>query len=86
VSANHSKYSPLLPVQTAGDRVLATGQLLRALYKRLEERILKTQKREWSRTQGFYPEIILPSTPRRKGVRNPRVLRQQEENSPEHVH
>ena len=66
--------------------MLATGQLLRALYKRLEERILRSQKRELGRTQGLDSEIICPSTPRRKGVRNPRGLRQQEENSSEHVH
>ena len=78
---------PLLPVQTVRDRVLATGQLLRALYKRLEERILRTQKKELARrTQGLDPEIILPSTPRRKGVRDPRGPRQQEENVPGRVH
>ena len=78
---------PLLPVQTVRDRVLATGQLLRALYKRLEERILRTQKKELSRmTQGLDPEMILPSTPSRKGVRDPRRLRQQEENIPGRVH
>ena len=78
---------PLLPVQTVRDRVLATGQLLRALFKRLEERILRTQKKELGRrTQGLDPEMILPSTPSRKGLRDPRGLRQQEENIPGHVH
>ena len=77
---------PLLPVQTVRDRVLATGQFLRALYKRLEERILKTQKKELGRTQGLDPEMILPSTPSKKGVRDPKRLRQQEETIPGHVH
>ena len=78
---------PLLPVQTVHDRVLATGQLLRALYKRLEEKILRTQKKELGRrTQDLDSEMILPSTPSRKGVRDPRRLRQQEENIPGHVH
>ena len=78
---------PLLPVQTVRDRVLATGQLLRALYKRLEERILRTQKKELaSRTQDLDPEMILPRTPSRKGIRDPKGLRQQEENIPGHVH
>ena len=53
--------SSLFPVQTVRDRVLATGQLLRALYKRLEERILRTQKKELARTQDLDPEIILPN-------------------------
>ena len=71
---------PFLPVQTIRDRVLATGQFLRALYKRLEERILRTQKKELaSRTQGLDPEIPFPSTPRKKGVKDPSELRQQEE-------
>ena len=65
--------------------MLATGQLLRALYKKLEERILRTQKKELARTQGLDPEIILHSSPRRKGVRDPRGPRQQEENVPGHV-
>ena len=78
---------PLLPVQTVRDRMLATGQLLRALYKRLEERILRTQKKELaSRTQDLDPEMILPRTPSRKGIRDPKGLRQQEENIPGHVH
>ena len=69
-----------LPVQTVRDRVLATGQFLRALYKRLEERILRTQKKELaSRTQGLDPEIPFPSIPKKKGVRDPSKLRQQEE-------
>ena len=69
-----------LPVQTVRNRVLATGQFLRALYKRLEERILRTQKKELaSRTQGLDPEIPFPSTPKKKGVRDPSKLRQQEE-------
>ena len=77
---------PLLPVQTVRDRVLATGQLLRALYKRLEERILRTQKKELaSRTQDLDPEMILPRTPSRKGIRDPKGLRQQEETIPGHV-
>ena len=71
---------PFLLVQTVHDRVLATGQFLRALYKRLEERILRTQKKELaSRTQGLDPEIPFPSTPRKKGVKDPSELRQQEE-------
>ena len=71
---------PFLLVQTVRDRVLATGQFLRALYKRLEERILRTQKKELaSRTQGLDPEIPFPSTPRKKGVKDPSELRQQEE-------
>ena len=50
-----------LPVQAVRDSVLATDQLLRALYKRLEERILRTQKKELARrTQGLDPEIPLP--------------------------
>ena len=68
-----------LSVQAVRDRVLATGQLLKALYKRLEERILRTQKKELARTQGLDPEIPLPNTPRKKGIRDPRELRQQEE-------
>jgi len=80
-------FPPFLPVQTVRDRVLATGQLLRALFKRLEERILRTQKKELSRrTQGLDPEMILPSTPSKKGVRDPRGLRLQEEYFPGHVH
>ena len=75
-----SQCLPFLPVQAVRDRVLATGQLLRALYKRLEEKILRTQKKELaSRTQGLDPEILLPSTPKMKGVREPSKLRQQEE-------
>ena len=59
-------------MQTVRDRVLATGQLLRALYKRLEEKIFRTQKKELARrTQDLDPEIPLPSTPGRKGVRDP---------------
>jgi len=51
--------------------VLATGHLLRALYKKLEN-IFRTQKKELARrTQGLDPEIPLPSTLRRKGVRDP---------------
>jgi len=51
--------------------VLATGHLLRALYKTLEEKIFRTQKKELARrTQGLDPEIPLPSTLRRKGVRD----------------
>ena len=69
-----------LPVQTVRDRVLATGQFLRALYKRLEEKILRTQKKELARrTQGLDPEIPFPTTPKKKGVRDPSELRQQEE-------
>ena len=56
---------PFLPAQTVRDRVLTTGQLLRALYKGLEERILRTQKKELARTQGLDPEIPLTSTPRK---------------------
>ena len=82
----YSVSPPLLPVQTVRDRVLATGQLLRALYKRLEEKILRTQKKELGRTQALDPEMILPSTPSRKEVRDPRRLRQQEENIPGHVY
>ena len=71
--------SSLFPVQTVRDRVLATGQLLRALYKRLEERILRTQKKDLvRRTQDP------PSTPSGKSVRDPRELRQQEETVPGH--
>jgi len=45
---------------------------LRALYKKLEEKIFRTQKKELARrTQGLDPEIPLPSTLRRKGVRDP---------------
>ena len=65
--------------------MLETGQLLRALYKRLEERILRTQKKELARrTQDHDPEIILPNRPMRKGVRDPRgaPASQQEENIP----
>ena len=65
--------------------MLATGQLLRALYKRLEERILRTQKKELARTQDLDPEIILPSPPRRKGVRDPRGPKQKEGNVPGRV-
>ena len=69
-----------LSVQTVRDRVLATGQLLRALYKRLEERILGTQKKELARrTQGLDPEIPFPSTPKKKRVKDPSKLRQREE-------
>ena len=69
-----------LSVQAVRDRVLETGQLLRALYKRLEERILRTQKKELAgKTRGLDPEIPLPSTPSKKGIRDPRELRQQEE-------
>ena len=70
---------PFLPVQAVCDCVLATGQLLRTFYKRLEERILRTQKKELARTQGLDPEISLPSTPRKKGIRDPWELRQREE-------
>ena len=60
------------PIQAIRDRVLATGQLLRALYKRLEEKIFGTQKKELARgTPGLDPEIPLPSTSGRKGVRDP---------------
>jgi len=42
--------------------VLATGHLLRDLYKRLEEKIFRAQKKELARrTQGLDPEIPLPS-------------------------
>ena len=58
---------------------------MRALYKRLEERILRTQKKELARTQGLDPEMILPRTPSRKGIRDPKGLRQQEETIPGHV-
>ena len=59
-----------LLAQTLRDRVLATGKFLRALYKRLEERILRTQKMELaSRTQALDPEILFPSTPKKKGVK-----------------
>jgi len=52
--------------------VLATGHLLRALYKKLEEKIFRTQKKELARkTQGLDPEIPLPITLGRKGVRDP---------------
>ena len=37
---------PLLPVQTVCDHVLATGLFLKALYKRLEERILRKHKKD----------------------------------------
>ena len=73
----HSLYSVSPPVQTLRDRVLATGQLLRAIYKRLEERILRTQKKELARIQDLETE---------KGVRDPRGLRQQKENVPDHSH
>jgi len=44
---------------------------LRALYKKLEE-IFRTQKKELARrTQGLDPEIPLPNTLVRKGVRDP---------------
>ena len=47
-------------------------QFLRALYKRLEEKIFRTQKElACRRTPGLDPEIPLPSTPGRKGVRDP---------------
>ena len=87
IPSQYSVSPPLLPVQTVRERVVATGQLLRALYKRLEERMRRTQKYELGRrTQGLDPEMILPSTPSRKGVRDPpRGLRQQEENIPGHV-
>ena len=76
-----------LSVQAVRDCVLATGQLLRALYKRLEERILKTQKKELARrTQGLDPEIPFPSTPKKKGVKDPSKLRQQEENVQSHLY
>ena len=81
----YSVSPPLFPVQTVRDRVLATGQLLRALYKRLEERILRTQKELGRRTQDLDPEIIIPNRPRRKGLRDPRGPRHQEENAPGHV-
>ena len=78
--ASSKSVLPFFPVQTVRDRVLATGQFLRALYKRLEERILRTQKKELaSRTQALDPEISFPSTPKKKGVRDPSKLRQQEE-------
>ena len=61
-----------LPMQAVRDRVLATSHLLRALYKKLEEKIFRAQKKELTmRTQGLDPEIPLPSTLRRKGVRDP---------------
>jgi len=61
-----------LPMQADRDRVLATSHLLRALYKKLEEKIFRAQKKELARrTQGLDPEIPLPSTLRRKGVRDP---------------
>ena len=85
IPSQYSVSPPLLLVQTVRDRVLATGQLLRALYKRLEERILRTQKKELARTQGLDPEMILPRTPSRKGIRDPKGLRQQEETIPGHV-
>ena len=71
----------LPPVQTVRDRVLATGQLLRALYKRLEERILRTQKKELAgSTQSLDPEIPLRDTHRIKGIG------QQEEYVLSHLH
>ena len=77
--ASSKSVLPFLPVQTVRDRVLATGHFLRALYKRLEERILRTQKKELARTQGLDPEIPFPSTSRKKGVKDPSQLTQQEE-------
>jgi len=54
-------------MQAVRDRVLATSHLLRALYKRLEEKIFRAQKKELARrTQGLDPEIPLPSTLRRE--------------------
>ena len=81
----YSVSPPLLPVQTVRDHVLATGQLLRAFYKRLEERILRTQKELARRTQDLDPEIILSKLPSRKGVEDPRGPRHHEENIPDHV-
>ena len=77
---------PFLPGQTVRDRVLATDLFLRALYKTLEERILRTLKKELARTQGLDPEIPLPSTHRKKGVRDPSKLRQQEEYVPSNLY
>ena len=65
-------------MQAVRDRVLATSHLLRALYKKLEK-IFRTQKKELARrTQGLDPEIPLPSTLGRKGVRDPQGHRLQE--------
>ena len=65
--------------------MLATGQVLRAYFNKLGERILKTQKKELARrAQDLHPKIPLPSTPRRssKGVRGVR----KKKNIPKHPH
>lgn len=63
--------------------MLATGQVIRAYFNKLEERILKTQKKELARrAQDLHPEIPLPITPSRssKGVRGLR----KKKNIPKH--
>jgi len=56
-------------MQAVRDRVLATSHLLRALYKKLEEKFFRTQNKELGRrTQGLDPEIPLPSILGRKGM------------------
>lgn len=67
------------------DRVLATGQVIRAYFNKLGERILKTQKKELARrAQDLHPEIPLPSIPSMssKGVRG----LQKKKNIPKHAH
>ena len=71
---------PLFLIQVVRDRVLATGQLLRAYFK---ERILRTQKKELARrTQDLHSKIALPGTPSKssKGVRGLR----KKKNIPKH--
>ena len=65
--------------------MLGTGQVIRAYLKKLEERILKTQKKELARrAQDLHPEIPLPSIPSMssKGVRG----LQKKKNIPKHAH
>ena len=50
-------------LQPVRDRVLATAQSVKALYKKLEERILMTQKKQLARrAQGTHQDITLFNT------------------------
>ena len=62
---------PWILVQDVHDRVLATGQFLKAFYKRQEEeRIFRTQKKELVKlTQELDSEIILHSNPSKKRLK-----------------
>lgn len=71
---------PLFLIQVVRDRVLETGQRLTAYFKKLEERILRTQKKEL--TRDLHPKIALPSTPS-KSSKGERGL-QKKKNIPKH--